>query len=406
LEPTKETNSNITTMSDDERSNHSDSEEEVEETQEEKVVEDCSNSDVVTKYRLAAEIAQSALQGVLAQLAAGKDVVEICKFGDLIIEQRCSTIFKSKKVEKGIAFPTCLSVNETICHYSPLPNESLKVKAGDWVKIDLGCHIDGYIAVVAHTAIVPEEGSAAEAAFPELKGEEADVLKCANDAVEICARLIKPGNTNLQVTEALTKLEESYGVKSIQGTLMHQLKRFVIDGNKLIAQKLDVENRTPKVTFEANEVYTIDVCYTTGLEKPVNSERRTTVFKRQVDKQYRLKMKASRYVFKEINTKFPTLPFTIRAFEDESQARMGVVECVKHDLLQPYPILEGRQGDKIAHFKLTVLLLPNGTTKITGLPFPSDRIHSEKTLDDESAAILASSLKKKSNKKKKKKATA
>lgn len=388
-------------------SEHSDSEEEVETTQqEEKVIEDCSNSDVVTKYRLAAEIAQSALQGVLSQLVAGKDVVELCKFGDLIIDQRCSTIFKSKKIEKGVAFPTAVSVNEVLCHYSPLPNESLKVKAGDWVKIDLGCHIDGYIAVVAHTAIVPEEGSAAEAAFPELKGSEADVLKCANDAVEVCARLIKPGNTNTQVTEALAKLEEAYGVKSLQGTLMHQMKRFVIDGNKVIAQKLDLENRTPKVTFEANEVYTIDVCYTTGAEKPLASERRTTIFKRQVDKTYRLKMKASRYVFKEINSKFPTLPFTVRSFEDESQARMGVVECVKHDLLQPYPILEGRAGDKVAHFKITVLLLPTGTTKITGLAFPSDKVVSEKKLDEETAALLASSLKKKNKKKKAKKPAA
>lgn len=388
-------------------SEHSDSEEEVETTQqEEKVIEDCSNSDVVTKYRLAAEIAQSALQGVLSQLVAGKDVVELCKFGDLIIDQRCSTIFKSKKIEKGVAFPTAVSVNEVLCHFSPLPNESLKVKAGDWVKIDLGCHIDGYIAVVAHTAIVPEEGSAAEAAFPELKGAEADVLKCANDAVEVCARLIKPGNTNTQVTEALAKLEEAYGVKSLQGTLMHQMKRFVIDGNKVIAQKLDLENRTPKITFEANEVYTIDVCYTTGAEKPLASERRTTIFKRQVDKTYRLKMKASRYVFKEINSKFPTLPFTVRSFEDESQARMGVVECVKHDLLQPYPILEGRAGDKVAHFKITVLLLPTGTTKITGLTFPSDKVVSEKKLDEETAALLASSLKKKNKKKKAKKPAA
>ncbi|KAF4316274.1 hypothetical protein BBO99_00008580 [Phytophthora kernoviae] len=372
--------------SDDERSVSDVSD--VEETTQEEVkeVEDCSNSDVVTKYRLAAEIAQSALEGVLSQLESGKDVVELCKFADLIVEQRCAAIFKSKKIEKV--------------------NESMTVKAGDWVKIDLGCHIDGYIAVVAHTVIVPEEGAAANATFPEVKGEEADVLKCAHDAVELCARLIKPGNTNLQVTEALTKLEESYGVKSLQGTLMHQLKRFVIDGNKIIAQKMDVENRTPKVTFEPNEVYTIDVCYTTGSDKPVNSERRTTVFKRQVDKQYRLKMKASRYVFKEINSKFPTLPFTIRSFEDESQARMGVVECVKHDLLQAYPILEGRAGDKVAHFKVTVLLLPSGTTKITGLTFPEDRVHSEKTVDEETAKILASSLKKKNKKKKKKTTTA
>lgn len=45
-----------------------------------------------------------------------------------------------------------------------------------------------------------------------------------------------------------------------------------------------------------------------------------------------------RYVFNEMNHRFPTLPFTLRALEDEKQARMGVVECLKHDLLHPYPV--------------------------------------------------------------------
>ncbi|CAK4793969.1 unnamed protein product [Aphanomyces euteiches] len=361
------------------------------------VVEDCSNTDVVTKYRLAAEIAQSALEGVIAQLVPGKNVVEVCTFGDALITARAGTVYKSKKVEKGIAFPTCLSVNEVVCHFSPLPNESIVLKAGDWVKIDLGCHIDGYIAVVAHTAVVPE----AEGEDNIIIGPQADVLKCAYDAVELCARLIKPGNTNAQVTEALEALAESYGVKPISGTLMHQLKRFVIDGSKTIAQKNDPETKTARCTFEVNEAYAIDVCFTTGLEKAVQSERRTTVFKRQVDKSYRLKMKASRYVFSEINSKFPTLPFTIRAFEDEAQSRMGVVECVKHELLTPFPVLEGRTGDHIAHFKATVLLMPNGTTKITGLSLPLDRINSDKVVSPELAAVLGSSLKKKNKKKKK-----
>ncbi|ETV71412.1 DNA-binding protein, 42 kDa [Aphanomyces astaci] len=365
------------------------------------VVEDCSNTDVVTKYRLAAEIAQSALEGVIAQLLPGKTVVEVATFGDALIAARAGTVYKSKKVEKGIAFPTCLSVNEVVCHFSPLPSESVTLKAGDWVKIDLGCHIDGYIAVVAHTVIVPD----AEASDNIVLGAQADVLKAGHDAVELCARLIKPGNTNAQVTEALEALAAAYGVKAVSGTLMHQLKRFVIDGSKTIAAKNDPETKAARATFDVNEVYAIDVAFTTGLEKPVQSERRTTVFKRQVDKSYRLKMKASRYVFSEINSKFPTLPFTIRAFDDESQSRLGVSECVKHDLLTPFPVLEGRSGDHIAHFKATVLLLPNGTTKITGLPLPVDRVKSDKVLTPELAAVLSSSLKKK-NKKKAKKAAA
>lgn len=41
-------------------------------------------------------------------------------------------------------------------------------------------------------------------------------------------------------------------------------------------------------------------------------EKQTTVYKRAVDKNYHLKMKASRFIFSEINTKFPIMPFTAR----------------------------------------------------------------------------------------------
>ena len=52
----------------------------------------------------------------------------------------------------GIAFPTCISPNHCVGHYSPLVSEdTVEIKEGDIVKIDLGVHVDGYIAVVAHT---------------------------------------------------------------------------------------------------------------------------------------------------------------------------------------------------------------------------------------------------------------
>lgn len=41
-------------------------------------------------------------------------------------------------------------------HYSPLVSEDdVVIKEGDIVKIDMGVHVDGYIAVVAHTLARP-----------------------------------------------------------------------------------------------------------------------------------------------------------------------------------------------------------------------------------------------------------
>lgn len=51
--------------------------------------------------------------------------------------------------------PTCVSVNNCVCHFSPLLSEPpVVLKVGQVVKIDLGAHIDGYIASAAHTVVV------------------------------------------------------------------------------------------------------------------------------------------------------------------------------------------------------------------------------------------------------------
>uniref|UniRef100_A0A7S2UWR2 Peptidase M24 domain-containing protein n=1 Tax=Fibrocapsa japonica TaxID=94617 RepID=A0A7S2UWR2_9STRA len=398
-------------------SEEEESEEEDEEKEDE--VTDLSNSDVTTKYREAAKIVDLALQGVLTQCTPGARIIDICKFGDSVINQRVGQIFRNKvkgqAIEKGVAFPTCVSVNECLCHNSPLESEEQEpLKAGDVVKIDLGCHIDGYIAVAAHTAIVGAagDGEATGAAVPgsvggpPAEGPLANVVLAAHTAGEVALKTLKPGNTNQMVTDAIAKVAEAYNVQCVSGTLMHQMKRYVIDGNKVIILRQDVEQRVEECTFEPYEVYAIDIAMSTGEGKPRETDTRTTVFKRAVDKNYRLKMRASRYLFNEVNTRYPTLPFTLRAFDDERQARMGVVECLKHELLHPYPVLFERQGEHVAHFKFTVLLLPSGQAKVTGLPLPEGAFTSDCTVDEETAALLATSSKKKRKKKKKKAASA
>jgi len=318
--------------------------------------------------------------------------------------QKCGTIYqkkiKGKTVEKGVAFPTCISVNECVCHNSPLesdtPGEILA--SGDLVKLDIGCYVDGYIAVAAHTMVCGEQPS------PEkpLLGPQADALHAAHIAGEVALKLLRPGNTNSQVTKAISKVAEDFGVSACSGVLSHRMKRFVIDGNKVILLREDTDQKVEDFSFELNEVYSIDIAMSTGEGKPKEMESRTTIFKRSVDKNYMLKMRSSRTLFNEINAKFPALPFTLRSLDDERQARMGIVECLKHELVHPYPVLYEKKGDRVAHFKFTVLLLPSGPTRISGLkPFEAGAVKTDKLLSDDIRTIMSLSCKKKRKKKSK-----
>ncbi|KAL6277035.1 hypothetical protein ACE6H2_020636 [Prunus campanulata] len=40
-----------------------------------------------------------------------------------------------KKIERGVAFPTCISVNNTVCHFSQLASDETVLEEGDILKM-------------------------------------------------------------------------------------------------------------------------------------------------------------------------------------------------------------------------------------------------------------------------------
>lgn len=278
------------------------------------------------------------------------------------------------------------------------------LKANDLVKIDLGVHIDGYIAVVAHTIIVGHEDGS------PVSGPRAAALQAAYTAAQATVRLIRPGNTNVQVQEAIKKISDTYNVRPIVGSLMHQMKRYIIDGNKCIHLREEESTATTKAvkqelaTFEVNEVYAVDVAVSTGEGKPKDRDIRTSVYKRVADAKYSLKSPSARAFYGELCRKFEYFPFSLRQFDDERTARVGITECRNHGLVEPYPVVCEKEGDQVAHFKFTVLVLPSGTSRITGLELPANIENSAfDSLPEDIRAVLAIE---EGNKKKKKKAAA
>merc|ERR1719378_1788510 len=82
-------------------------------------------------------------------------------------------------------------------------------------------------------------------------------------------------------------------------------------------------------------------------------------------------------------------------------ARVGVSEAKRHELLDEYPVLKEKEGEKVAQFKFTVCLLPGGTKKISGLPLHEAAVASTLSVQDEDLKkLLATSANPKSRKKK------
>merc|ERR1711972_198640 len=168
---------------------------------------------------------------------------------------------------------------------------------------------------------------------------------------------------------------------------------------------ISVETADEKVDefeFEMNEVYCVDIVMSTGEGKGRATELRNTVYKRAVENSYMLKTQKARQFITEVNRRFPALPFTLRAIEDEQVARVGVSEARRHELLDEYPVLKEKPEEFTAQFKFTVLLLPGGTKKITGLALNEAQVASALSVENEDLKkLLASSANPKKQKKKK-----
>lgn len=137
-------------------------------------------------YRYSYSFVFRVLTLLIEKTKVGVSALEICKYGDDLIVQETDKIYKKEKdMTKGVAFPTQANVNHCICHYAPLSSvqKDVIMKDGDVVKLDLGVHVDGYIAVVAHTVILGDAK----------KGRAVDALLAAHYCAEAALRLVRPG---------------------------------------------------------------------------------------------------------------------------------------------------------------------------------------------------------------------
>jgi len=362
----------------------------------------------LTKYKTAADIVHQVTKKLIELSVEGAKVIDLCIEGDKLLEQGTGAVYnkavKGVKVSKGVSFPTSISVNNTVAHFSPLasdPQSAQVLAKDDVVKIQLGVHIDGFAAISGETIVV--------GASPEnpVTGRRADVVKAAWSAAEAAMRTLKVGNKNWAVTEIVARTASAWDCKPVEGMLSCQQTQNVIDGKKRIilnpseSQKRDFES----AVFAEGEVYGLDILVSSGEDgKARLEESRTTIFQRDPTVTYQLKAKNSRAVFSEVQKKAGSFPFNIRTLEDEKRARMGLQEAVQHSLVKPYEVIYTPANTFVAGFHFTIALLPGGPSLITQPPiwYKPEIVKTEKELEDEELKSLLARNLRESRKSKKK----
>jgi len=73
----------------------------------------------------------------------------------------------------------------------------------------------------------------------------------------------------------------------------------------------------------------------------------------------------ARSFLKQVNTKYPSLPFSLRHFEDQTSVRIGVKHCLDQESIILFEVIE--EEKIVSHTKVTVAILTNDTAFFLGI---------------------------------------
>jgi len=270
----------------------------------------------------------------------------------------------------GLGHPTTIAINNQCGRNSPLPGDAMdrQLRPGDLAKIEVSVHVDGCVAAVAHSFIVG-------GAVPLPRQVEA-MLAAKTGALAAIAHM-RPGISSLDVTQYVEKAALMHKCHAVDGTLTRAISSEMVDGTlyKMIQHRhaqIVNDNRVepPECFVEEGDVWVVDMVMSTGDGTArMRSFRETTMFRRLGEHKWihLLKLRYARDLLNKVVALHPLMPFHRRDFLSVEDTA-GIAECIKRQLLLPYPVLYEKQGEYVGHCKLTVIIGPEGAEIIAAPP--------------------------------------
>jgi methionyl aminopeptidase len=115
------------------------------------------------------------------------------------------------------AFPCNISINEVTAHYTSPSGDKSILKEGDLVKIDLGAHVEGYIADSATSVMIGSgEGPFRSGDKTYTPEKQAQMIETANNALEVAISNVRPGCQLGKIGTAVEEYINSRGLFQLQ----------------------------------------------------------------------------------------------------------------------------------------------------------------------------------------------
>lgn len=284
------------------------------------------DAEILEKYRSAGRILAEVLAEARPKIETGASLLDVANFVEDAI--------RSKGGQP--AFPCNISLDRNAAHYTPSPKDP-STFGESMVKLDVGVHVDGYIADAAVTI--------------DLSGHD-KLTEASKAALEAALDIVRPGADTAQIGKVIEETITGYGYRPVYNLTGHGLSRYRAHDEPAVPNRA-MEKGT---VLKEGDVIAIEPFATNGSgrisEGPINE-----IYGFSAPRPVRLP--AARSLLKEITENYRTLPFARRWLKGE-RAEYALMLLLRSGAVHTYPVLWEVEGALVSQAEHTVVILEEG----------------------------------------------
>jgi methionyl aminopeptidase len=285
------------------------------------------------EYIRAGKIAAKVREQIRSEVKPGVKAVDIC--------ERVEDL--TRQLGGGIAFPCDVNINQVAAHYASPVGDQTIIQQGQMVKVDLGVHIDGYIADTAVTICLD----------PALT----QMVKAAEEALSVAIKTVKAGARASDIGATIEHTIKNRGFRPIKNLTGHKLSRYIVHAGRSIPNVAGFELHR----LEEDEVYAIEPF--TVLNNSVGEVRDgppSNIYRWERKKNFE---GVPKQMLAFIQQEYRTLPFASRWIFNKFPGPEGVSafsDLLNSRCIMSYPQLLEKSGGAVAQAEHTVIVQRDG----------------------------------------------
>lgn len=286
------------------------------------------------KYLRAGEIASRVMREALSLVRPGRSLLEVASE----IEKRI--------IEYGgrPAFPVNISIGYEAAHYTPIENDKKIFPDKGIVKIDLGVHIDGFIADMARSI--------------DLGGEYQDIVEAAEESLLKAIEKIGVGVSAREIGRVIENTAKSRGYRVVKNLSGHKLEKYRLHAG------YNVPNYPDPLAlwrFSDNSAYAIEPFVTNGRGYVEEDENIVTIFSTK-----KMLGREENDLIRKLHERFDSLPFCGRWIRDLIPDPDKVLYSLyRKKIIHGYPLLTESRNAQVAQSEDTIVIYEKKVHVIT-----------------------------------------